>query len=113
MSIEDLTVLGVLCRCEGTHQGKTEWRGGMKSMARAQPDEPWISVRVTRRVHAEREHWTVIRKLTFRGGDPDVVSFGERSKARFYFEGQGRSLEEAIERCECAEDWLREARAPE
>lgn len=98
---QEIEVLGVLCRLVRTTDGRAEWRGGMSRRDRAKPDEAWEAVRVMR----DGDHWTVIRKVSFRDGDPDRWGSGTRLKARFYFEGQGPTLEVAEFQCWCAEEY--------
>lgn len=105
----ELTVLGVQCFWRGERDGVDIWRGGMSAGARAQPDEAWVAVRVERHGQGDAAHWKVVRKVSFRDGDPDVWGRGTRRKARFRFEGQGPTLEDAENECDAATAWLKEA----
>lgn len=109
---EDLEVMGVKCRFRGYGRGGVaKWRGGWSSGGRAQPDEPWFSVRVERHGRPDGwQWWIVVLKVSYRSGAP--VRWGEgkgheRNSARARFEGQADTLDQAELECQVAEEWLR------
>ncbi|HEU4427814.1 MAG TPA: hypothetical protein VFT98_03590 [Myxococcota bacterium] len=87
----------------------TIWRGGWKTKVRAEPGEPWFAVRVERWAWGDSERWLVSRTVSVRDGSGVRHSGSARSSARFVFEGEGPTFEDAEFECVQAEQWLEDA----